>query len=137
MERSFQLAKCCYVGMSSLIVKAINNPMSPRSGCCMFQGRGGLPDHARCPTPCIPPFLTTARPPGSAGEDELVLKAPKSGQAPGHLLCLLTTASSEERCSQLGSGAGTRVSGEGPSKLGQTSLLGWEIPWSDWVCVSC
>lgn len=64
LERSFQLAKCCYVAMFFPSVWVLNNPMSPGSGCCVFQGRGGLPDHTRCPTPCVLPFSQPPDPQG-------------------------------------------------------------------------
>lgn len=89
--------------------------------CAPREGRLSWPHEV--PHALSTPFPTAFQPPESAGGDELVLKAPKSGWALVHPLCLPTTASQEEGCSQLGSVTGTRESLEA-KKIGSDFCAG-------------
>lgn len=131
LESTFQVLKPCHVGMVSPRLRMINNPMNPWSGYHVFQGKEaflttwGAPrplsslSHSSTPRECWRRWAIAqgSQIRVSSGSPSVSQPQPANRMdAPG--LDLWLEPESLWR----------------PGKLGQTSVLGWEIPCSDWVC---
>lgn len=135
LESTFQVLKPCHVGMVSPRLRMINNPMNPWSGYHVFQGKGGLPDHMTCTTPSLLPFPQPFNPQRVLKEMSYCSRLPNPGE-----FWFTPSVSQPQPANRMDApGLDLWLEPESlwrPGKLGQTSVLGWEIPCSDRVCVS-